>query len=891
MKKGIILLLLTILLVANVQGISNTITYMVEDADYGGSARNGLFNTTISYCDAQSGGNKIYNFTVPFLNYTSSEAFIDVNITSDLNFNQDLWIETVVNGTTYARKKVSSNLNTYEANNTQKLGGYDSSLFARNNTGTWNLDINSTTICVAGLCISTWDAVNGSAVDTNLNETEVENYIFDNDNTGSMITSGDITSNAINVSYIYSKFSATGMDIRADPWYLSNAGFEVSAGKDFCINGGVCLSSVDTNTDTNTLYTADNIYIYNSTNTMTLNETKLNATIDARDTDTTYSDLSEFNNDVNYITNETRNKSIACTDIYGGSDGDFCIDTSGAGGDKWIIDIDYLYNDSTKIYFNETKLNATIIIITDARDTDTTYSALSEFDNDEGFFNTEANLTTLLDDNYADIGVVDTDTHVEGDGLYLTNDSTTMTFDESKMNDTIDARDTDTNTQLSPSDVVGYVGNWSDDSGDYYTSTQTDTALATQDECSEITGCIEETDMNATIIIITDARDTDTTYSALSEFDNDEGFYNTEANLTTLLDGNYADISVVDTDTDTHVAGDQIYIYNTTTMSLNETKLNATIDARDTDTNTEYTANGLYVYLDTLDITINETQLNLTIIAITDARDTDTTYSALSEFDNDEGFFNTEANLTTLLDDNYADISVTDTTYTAGDGITLTGTEFNTTYQTNQDTGTGDGVTFSSAQLTSALTVANGGTGTQSFTDGGILFGDGTGDIDVSAQFPSGTILVGVAEGTNPTGVMAFTSHNSGTLKHEFGGMEADVSGYSDGLYGMISGATADIDTLAELNTAIGVSLITNDTRNTTASDLSCSDCIDGTEISELSDADISNTLTCNILTDDDTYALTGSAETFDENIVFAKNITITECAVFGNGATWCGII
>ncbi len=80
---------------------------------------------------------------------------------------------------------------------------------------------------------------------------------------------------------------------------------------------------------------------------------------------------------------------------------------------------------------------------------------------------------------------------------------------------------------------------------------------------------------------------------------------------------------------------------------------------------------------------------------------------------------------------------------------------------------------------------------------------------------------------------------------------------------------------------------ITNHTRNTTASDLSCSDCITGVEIAELTDADISNTLTCSILTDDDTYALTGSAETFDELVTFTKNITGTNInanAFYDNG-------
>lgn len=45
----------------------------------------------------------------------------------------------------------------------------------------------------------------------------------------------------------------------------------------------------------------------------------------------------------------------------------------------------------------------------------------------------------------------------------------------------------------------------------------------------------------------------------------------------------------------------------------------------------------------------------------------------------------------------------------------------------------------------------------------------------------------------------------TGLLTHERGGMEADVSGYTDGLYGMNAGATTDIDTIAEFDTALGL--------------------------------------------------------------------------------------
>jgi len=58
--------------------------------------------------------------------------------------------------------------------------------------------------------------------------------------------------------------------------------------------------------NTDTLYYAEGIYIYkNDSNYFILNETKLNETIQSLDTDTTYSNLSEFVNDVGFTTNES----------------------------------------------------------------------------------------------------------------------------------------------------------------------------------------------------------------------------------------------------------------------------------------------------------------------------------------------------------------------------------------------------------------------------------------------------------------------------------------------------------------------------------------------------------------------------------------------------------
>ena len=81
------------------------------------------------------------------------------------------------------------------------------------------------------------------------------------------------------------------------------------------------------------------------------------------------------------------------------------------GGNTHVAgDPPYLYNDSTTMFFNETKLNLTI----DDRENDT-------------------------------------NTHVNGSPPYLYNDTTTMYFNETKLNLTIDARENDTNTHVAGS--------------------------------------------------------------------------------------------------------------------------------------------------------------------------------------------------------------------------------------------------------------------------------------------------------------------------------------------------------------------------------------------------------------------------------------------------------
>ena len=85
------------------------------------------------------------------------------------------------------------------------------------------------------------------------------------------------------------------------------------------------------------------------------------------------------------------------------------------------------------------------------------------------------------------------------------------------------------------------------------------------------------------------------------------------------------------------------------------------------------------------------------------------------------------------------------------------------------------------------LLVADGGTGAGTFTDGGVLLGSGTGAFTAMAVLGDGAIIVG-DNATDPVALSAFTS-STGTLKHESGGIEADISAIADG--GIVVGTGA----------------------------------------------------------------------------------------------------
>lgn len=111
------------------------------------------------------------------------------------------------------------------------------------------------------------------------------------------------------------------------------------------------------------------------------------------------------------------------------------------------------------------------------------------------------------------------------------------------------------------------------------------------------------------------------------------------------------------------------------------------------------------------------------------------------------------------------------------------------------------------------ITVPQGGTGASSLTDGGILLGSGTGAITPMAVLLDGQIVIGDGV-SDPIALSAFTS-SAGTLKHEYGGLEANISGVVDGDFIVGTGAgTVGLESGATVRVTMGLGSIATQNSN-----------------------------------------------------------------------------
>ena len=268
---------------------------------------------------------------------------------------------------------------------------------------------------------------------------------------------------------------------------------------------------------------------------------------------------------------------------------------------------------------------------------------------------------TRLNETIDERGGTDTDTHVKGDGDYLYNDSDTMYFNGTKLNLTIDARGAgDTHWVINEthfinnsntlelnrtffdtiyvlvSNLVSLVGNWSADKDDYLTDVETNariignissdtnetervdaiigknctgtdkfsgwygngTPICTEDVDTTISNCSGDGDCTNIIYysnesnLQVDTSNSTTWWNNLSQvngtqitttggvltileswlttFINGFGFYNSESNLTTLLDDDYVDVDGDTMSGDLNISQANLYVSGNYSICLNQ---------------------------------------------------------------------------------------------------------------------------------------------------------------------------------------------------------------------------------------------------------------------------------------------------------------------------------
>ena len=130
------------------------------------------------------------------------------------------------------------------------------------------------------------------------------------------------------------------------------------------------------------------------------------------------------------------------------------------------------------------------------------------------------------------------------------------------------------------------------------------------------------------------------------------------------------------------------------------------------------------------------------------------------------------------------------TTYTAGDGLELSGTEFTTGLKSNGGLvieSTDLAVDLGASSITGTLVVGDGGTGATTLTDGGVLLGRGTGAITAMDVLADGEMIVG-------DGTTAPVAESGATLRTSIGvGTGDDVQFNSLGVGTAGSGTEGEI--------------------------------------------------------------------------------------------------
>ncbi len=264
-------------------------------------------------------------------------------------------------------------------------------------------------------------------------------------------------------------------------------------------------------TNTNTWWSLVGVYLVNNSGNLWFNDTLLNQTISALDTDTTYSSLSEFADDLGHIEDDTDwNKTYADT-LYA---------VTGSGNSSW----------------NESRGDTIYLGITDQR-----YNDSGEGDNWQanytGYNKTSWDIAWGWGDHSGEgyiTGYTETDPNWAGNqsNYIATGTSDAWQLVEDNITDLVHTTDTNESTRFS--NLVSTCG-----AGDFrtgvqsngsaicdtpagsgdITSVQGDAYITNGADSGAVTLAFNETLMNATC----DARDADTTYSALSEFADDLG--------------------------------------------------------------------------------------------------------------------------------------------------------------------------------------------------------------------------------------------------------------------------------------------------------------------------------------------------------------------------------